>query len=86
MRKVHNQVKDTPTFIEKCVQENLAGKPQPVTQQENLTRMANEILDNDIGVAMDNRNLIKTPKHRPVWVKSFANEMGRLSQRVGGRL
>ena len=35
---------------------------------------------------MEYRQLIKNPKHRLVWVKVFANEIGRLSQGVGGRV
>ena len=48
--------------------------------------MANEIIDEDTCVAMDYRNLIKKPRHRPFCIKYLANEICRLSQRVGGRI
>ena len=48
--------------------------------------MANSIIDEDIWVSMDYRKLIKTPKLRPVWIKSFANDIVRLAQGVGDRV
>ena len=35
---------------------------------------------------MEYRYIIKTPKHIPVWIKYFFNEIGRLAQAVNGRL
>ena len=46
---------------------------------------ANAIIDPDTGAAMEYRHLIKDPTHRDIWVRSFANELGRLAQGVGGR-
>ena len=34
---------------------------------------------------MEYRHLIKDPKHSPIWIRSFANELGRLAQGVGKR-
>ena len=57
---VHNQVKDTPHLIANCRQEILARNDQLGTQHDYLTKMANAIIDEDIGVAMYYRQLIKT--------------------------
>ena len=48
--------------------------------------MSNAIIDEVIEVTMDYRWLIKNPNTRPVWIKSFTNEIGRLAQGVGGRV
>ena len=48
--------------------------------------MANVIIDKDTGVAMEYRQLIKNTKLRLVWIRFFANEIDRPSQRVGGRV
>jgi hypothetical protein len=34
---------------------------------------------------MEYRHLLKSPKHCKAWTTSFANELGRLAQGVGGR-
>ena len=47
--------------------------------------MENEIIDEDMVLAMEYRQLIKNPKQRPVWVKSFVNEIGRIAKGVGGK-
>ena len=47
--------------------------------------MANAIVDEDTGVAMNCRKFIKKPKLRPFGIKYFANGIGRISQGVGGR-
>jgi hypothetical protein len=39
----------------------------------------------DTGAAMEYRHLMKDPKHSPTWIRSFANEIGRLTQGVGGQ-
>ena len=71
-------------MIANFIQENLAKIK--VTQPKYLTRMANAIIDEDTRVSMEYIHLIKIPKHRPVWVKSFANDIGLISQGVDGRV
>ena len=51
-----------------------------------MTIMANAIIDEDTGVALDYRQIIKNPKLKPVWIKSFANGIDMISQEVGGRM
>jgi hypothetical protein len=34
---------------------------------------------------MEYQHLIKSPKHEKAWKRSFANELGRLAQGIGGR-
>jgi hypothetical protein len=48
--------------------------------------MAMAVLDPDTGKAMEYRELIKSPKTKPTWTRSFSNELGRLAQGVGDRL
>ena len=53
-------MKDTSIVISNYLQENLAGNTQPVTQHEYLTKMANSIIDEYLGVAVEYINPIKT--------------------------
>jgi hypothetical protein len=48
--------------------------------------MANAVLDPDTGQAMEYRDLIKSPKTKATWTRSYANELGRLAQGVGNRM
>ena len=43
---------------------------------------AHAILDEETGKALEFRHLIKLDKYRNVWMKSFANELGRLAQGI----
>ena len=52
-------MKDTPTLISNCPQENLSGEILPVTQQYYLIIMANADIGKDTGVAMEYRHLKK---------------------------
>jgi hypothetical protein len=51
----------------------------------NFQHWAHAIIDPDTGAAMEYRHLIKSSRHKIVWTRSFANELGRLTQGVGGR-
>eukprot|EP00957_Ditylum_brightwellii_P158150 12037686-Ditylum_brightwellii.AAC.1 len=42
--------------------------------------MANAIVDEETGRAMEYRDLIKNPKYMDDWKHSFANEIGQLAQ------
>jgi hypothetical protein len=46
---------------------------------------ADTIIDPDTGASMEYRHLLKSPKHCKAWVTSFANELRRLAQGLGGR-
>ena len=59
---------------------------QPLTQHEYLTKIANSIIGEDIGVTLEYRHIVKKPKIRPVCMKSFTNEIVRLYQGVDGRV
>ena len=48
--------------------------------------MANTIIDEGTGVAMEYIQIIKNPPLRLVWIKSFANEIGGLTQGVSSRV
>ena len=48
--------------------------------QEEL--FANAIVDKDTGNAMEYRDLIKSAKHKVVWERALANELGRLTQGI----
>ena len=65
INNLHKQVNDTSNLISNCLQEILAGKTQPVTHKDYLTIMANATIDEDKGLAMEYRHLIKIPKNRP---------------------
>ena len=51
-----------------------------------MVKITNTIFDEDTGIAMEYRELIKNTELRPVCIKSFANEVGRLAQVVGGKV
>jgi hypothetical protein len=51
----------------------------------NFQHWAHAIIDPDTGAAMEFRHLIKSSRQQIVWTRSFANELGRLTQGVGGR-
>eukprot|EP00957_Ditylum_brightwellii_P113792 8675799-Ditylum_brightwellii.AAC.1 len=42
--------------------------------------MANAIVDEERGHALEYRDLIKDPKYRDDWKQSFSNELGQLGQ------
>ena len=51
-----------------------------------LTILDKKIIDEDTLVSIEYIQLIKEPKHIPVWVKYFANEIRRLAQDIGNRV
>ena len=59
-----------------------ATQPLPSNDTQHW---ANAIIDAETGAAMEYRHLVKSPKHCKDWTHSFANELGRLAQGVGGR-
>ena len=48
--------------------------------------MANAIIYEETGVAMEYRKLITSPKLRPVWIKYFVNVILRIAQGVNDRV
>jgi hypothetical protein len=58
--------------------------PAPMTT--TITQWANAIIDPDTWASMEYRHLIKSPKHQEAWKHSFANELKRLAQGIGGRI
>ena len=53
LSNLHNQLKDTPNVKDICLQEILAINTQPVTHHDYLNKMANAIIDEDMGLAKD---------------------------------
>ena len=51
-----------------------------------LNHLCNAIIDPITGKSLEFRHLIKDPKTKEIWNKSFANELGRLANGVGGRI
>ena len=51
-----------------------------------LVEYMNAVLDGETGELLEYRQLIQRPKYKDVWSKSFANEIGRLAQGIGGRV
>jgi len=51
-----------------------------------LCDYASAVLDDETGEMMEYRHLIKNPKYREAWGKSFGNEIGRLAQGMPGRV
>ena len=43
---------------------------------------AGAVIDEDIGKALEYRDLIKKDKYRDIWSTSLENELGRLSQGI----
>ena len=53
-------MKDTPHLISNCLLENETRNDQPVTENDYMTNMANIIIYDDTGFAMEYRQIIKT--------------------------
>ena len=53
---------------------------------ENEVNQAMAVMDQETGRMLNYRALIKDPKYRDDWLKSAANEFGRLAQGVGDRI
>jgi hypothetical protein len=77
-------------------QDNLVQVLQVAEQQQwpntvikpttfNFQHWAHAIIDPDTGAAMEYQHIIKSSRHKIVWTRSFANELGPLTQGVGGR-
>jgi hypothetical protein len=64
---------------------NLDTQLPPSEDIPHIQQWANTIIDPDTGALMEYRHLIKRPKYCQAWQHSFANELGRLAQGVGGR-
>ena len=48
--------------------------------------MTNAVLDEDTGELMEYRHLMKNPKYRQLYGKSYAKELGRLAQGMPGQV
>ena len=59
-------------------------KPAIVKEQPFYPKIANHVLCEDTGKIHTYRSVLKT-KHKPTWVHSFSNELGRLMKGVGDR-
>ena len=51
-----------------------------------FSKMAVAVLDGDTGKLMEYRHLMKNPKYKKIWGRSFRNEVGRLAQGMLGKL
>ena len=69
LQNVHNKLKDTPNFMASYLHKKIARNAQLVTQNDYLTNIHNEIIDDNIGVCHGVHTDHKNPKHRPVWIK-----------------
>ena len=58
----------------------IAPLPTPMHQ------LAMGVFDEELGRTLEYRQLIRHPKHKQVWLRSSANEFGRLAQGVGDRI
>jgi hypothetical protein len=56
------------------------------TNQSSQQNWAHAVIDPDTGASLEYCHLIKSDKHRDTWLKSFANELGRLAQGIKGRV
>jgi hypothetical protein len=54
--------------------------------QAPIQEWANSIIDPETGASLEYRHFLKIPAKAAAWTHSFANELGRLAQGVGGRL
>jgi hypothetical protein len=58
----------------------------PLTQAPNPIPMANAVINEDTGASLEYRHLIQDETAFHIWNKAAANECGRLTQGVGGRI
>ena len=52
--------------------------PEDITDQQYLNIMERSIVDDEKGESLEYRHLIKFDRHKKIWVKYFANELGCL--------
>ena len=55
-------------------------------QREELTELANLVLDTDRRRMLEYRHLRRYPKYKDAWNIYSSNEYGQLAQGVGGRV
>lgn len=58
----------------------------PTAPPARFSPSANAVIHPETGQKLEYRHLIKIPGMKDIWEKSFANEIGRLAQGVGGRI
>ena len=57
-----------------------------IERMENEVHEAMSIMDAGTGNVLKYRQLLQRQKHKETWIKSSANEFGRLANGVGGRI
>ena len=60
--------------------------PRNLTSQKILFEMINAVLDKDTGELMEYLHLMKNPKYRQLYGKSYAKELGYLAQGMPGKV
>ena len=60
--------------------------PQNLASRSFPMEMINAVLDEDTGELMEYRHLMKSPKYRQLYGKSYAKELGRLAQGMPGQV
>jgi len=60
--------------------------PRNLASRRFPFEMINAVLDKDTGELMEYRHLMKNPKYRQLYGKSYAKELGRLAQGMPGQV
>jgi hypothetical protein len=66
-------------------QDEVKAVHQLLDPNHDIRHWINAIINPTTGASMEYRHLSKSPKHQNKWIHSFANELGRLAQGIGGR-
>ena len=64
----------------------LLMSPRNLTSQKFLFEIINAVLDKDTGELMEYLHLMKNPKYRQLYGKSYAKELGYLAQGMPGKV
>ena len=60
--------------------------PRNLFQRKSPVKILNAVLDEDTGELLEYGHLMKNPKYRKLWGKSYGNELGRLAQLMSRRV
>jgi len=60
--------------------------PRNLSHRKFPMEMLNAVLDEDTGELLEYRHLMRNPKYRELWGKSYGDELGRLAQGMPGRV
>ena len=60
----------------------ISSASEPSSETTTRNTIVSAVIDNDTGNSLEYRQLIKHPKYKEMWTRSYANELGRLTNGI----